>query len=631
MASNLGAANVIFASFFDGDGEFVSAPGSLEDGCWANVVTDYGALILNDSSNPKATTTSSADPADTNSIFNGGEPARDVINPTAVTIRRLNEYSRIIDGVVMQPGKWESTGSYPAKDLTPDLSQRPVLRLKIQGSIADNPRVLLTGLTERYVISGEVGLDGSTDTLHPEDGDFLGPSVFPWAAKVIFTAPTYYSSYASVNKISAGSGIGVSPSSGIGDVTISNTGVLSATPGTGIKVNNATSGAQTGAVTITNSGVLSVSAGDSYIGATTSSGAVTVTNKGVHRAKGGTGIQVNSDSNWHSNDDITITNTGVTSATPGTGIKINNATSGAQTGAITITNNGVTSVTAGAGISLSGSSGSVKITNTIGEYTPTDSWSTLPWGDSGFYYEYANGFGLFDANDSRMKKDPYQTIAFSEVPKIKYRHVDGLNYTDVRISFSAGDGDPFRLGNRNLMPSARADGSVISGRGSAYFTFAHNDYHSGLWDHSVICALQLTSTGKSALLGGDSSKWASAYAISETDVPQMWKVYHYESADPTGATDLGLSESTPWVPGCWGVTCRVDKCSVSIASSTDLHATYNSSQTSSDKLVFFAQDIFDGYNRHYDAYLPAKGKTPANIWAWSSYLECVLNFKIVWS
>ena len=39
------------------------------------------------------------------------------------------------------------------------------------------------------------GLDGSTNTTAPQNGDFLGPGQFPWAAKVIFSVPSSYISF----------------------------------------------------------------------------------------------------------------------------------------------------------------------------------------------------------------------------------------------------------------------------------------------------------------------------------------------------------------------------------------------------------------------------------------------------
>lgn len=74
--------------------------------------------------------------------------------------------------------------------------------------------------------------------------------------------------------LSAGNGISVSggPITSSGNITVTNTGVLSASAGNGITVDTAN-----GVVTVTNTGVLSVSAGNS-INVATANGVVTVTN-----------------------------------------------------------------------------------------------------------------------------------------------------------------------------------------------------------------------------------------------------------------------------------------------------------------------------------------------------------------
>jgi len=74
--------------------------------------------------------------------------------------------------------------------------------------------------------------------------------------------------------LTAGNGISVSggPITSSGNITVTNTGIISASAGNGVNVNTAN-----GVVTITNTGVLSVSAGNS-INVATANGVVTVTN-----------------------------------------------------------------------------------------------------------------------------------------------------------------------------------------------------------------------------------------------------------------------------------------------------------------------------------------------------------------
>lgn len=170
--TRLGAANTIVGSLFRG-----SATTDTEG--WATCITDYGDLIVNDSS--------LQDTASSNNDVNSWSDE----DKTS-----LVQYMKIIDGVVLQPGQWRNSGiSQPVKDLSPDLSQKPIIRLHIRGPITHEFYVLFTGFTIRTVLSGTAGLDGSTQTNMPADGDFLGPAVYPWANKIIFSVPTSYVSY----------------------------------------------------------------------------------------------------------------------------------------------------------------------------------------------------------------------------------------------------------------------------------------------------------------------------------------------------------------------------------------------------------------------------------------------------
>ena len=176
---------------------------------------------------------------------------------------------------------------------------------------------------------------------------------------------------AGVSSVSAGTGVSVS---GTENVTISNTGLLSATSGNGISVSTSlgnlnivntgllsgTSGAgisvstSLGNLNIVNTGLLSATSGNG-ISVSTSLGNVNIVNTGLLSATSGTGISVST-----SLGNVNITNSGVTSNVAGTGISINSAT-----GAVTISNTGVTSLTAGSGISISSATGGITVTNTI--------------------------------------------------------------------------------------------------------------------------------------------------------------------------------------------------------------------------------------------------------------------------
>lgn len=183
--SNLAAANTIVATFFDGDADFPEADSDYPDEqYWATRVTDYGYLIYN-----KAAYGTKVPPD--GDLGPDASIDVDFAGMSIINTRRLRDYVHITGGVVIQPGNWhDSANKPPEKDFYPNLhGTYPRVRLSICGPISNNPRVLLTGFTNSSVLSGIVGTDGSTNTDHPENGDFLGPEDFPWAARIVFSLP----------------------------------------------------------------------------------------------------------------------------------------------------------------------------------------------------------------------------------------------------------------------------------------------------------------------------------------------------------------------------------------------------------------------------------------------------------
>ena len=180
---------------------------------------------------------------------------------------------------------------------------------------------------------------------------------------------------AGVSEVLAGTGITVNANTG--NVTVTNNGVTAITPSTGISATG------TNNITLTNTGVTSLAAG-SGMTVSNNTGAVTVTNNGLVSATGGTGINVTT-----TGTNANITNTGVTSITAGTDITVSGNTGAvtvglntgnivtsiaanspltvnANTGAVTMslnTSNVVTAVNAGTGISVNQNTGSVTVTN----------------------------------------------------------------------------------------------------------------------------------------------------------------------------------------------------------------------------------------------------------------------------
>lgn len=172
------AANTIIASFFRGEGVY--------NGNWATRVSSYGDLISN---------TSGSSP---NGNLNHGStiPQGTVDDWNETEKDTLADYMKIVDGIIIHPGTWlNSSKTPPQKDFAPNMGDYPRIRLHIRGPINNDLQILLTGFTIRTVVKGMTGLDGSTNTTAPQNGDFLGPGQFPWAAKVIFSVPSSYISF----------------------------------------------------------------------------------------------------------------------------------------------------------------------------------------------------------------------------------------------------------------------------------------------------------------------------------------------------------------------------------------------------------------------------------------------------
>lgn len=172
--SILCAASTIIGSFFQGSGRY------NEGENWANGVSSYGKCIVN---------TEETHPSDTNVPY-------DISDWSDEEKQKISQYFKIIDGIVLQPGNWSNSDTKPPyMNLTPNLSEVPVVRLFISGNIDVDFEILLTGFAIKSVVKGETGLDTSTTTENPQNGDFLGPATFPWANKINFFIPNSYVKY----------------------------------------------------------------------------------------------------------------------------------------------------------------------------------------------------------------------------------------------------------------------------------------------------------------------------------------------------------------------------------------------------------------------------------------------------
>lgn len=178
--TKLCAASTIIANFFRGSGRYSGSS------VWADGVADYGDLISN---------TTSSSPSGTVGPT-GTVPLKTLDDWTKEEKDKVEQYMKIIDGIVIQPGKWkDSSKKPPQKDLEPDLSSYPRIRLHMRGKIESEFEILLSGFMIKTVVVGQSGVDTSTDTQNPDDGDFLGPATFPWASKINFYVPSSYINY----------------------------------------------------------------------------------------------------------------------------------------------------------------------------------------------------------------------------------------------------------------------------------------------------------------------------------------------------------------------------------------------------------------------------------------------------
>lgn len=172
------AANVVIGSFFYGDCEFDSQG-------WATKVTDYGELISN---------------VRGNSPTNDNVPVKSSSGQNT-KLEEMMQYIKIVDGIIYQRGDWQQRSDnnpVPYKSMILDLRNypTPVVRLKFSDTVSKDTCLMLTGFTNSIVVQGVTGLDDCcTSASSPQDGDFLGPAVMPWSAKIIFSQPatlTYY-------------------------------------------------------------------------------------------------------------------------------------------------------------------------------------------------------------------------------------------------------------------------------------------------------------------------------------------------------------------------------------------------------------------------------------------------------
>lgn len=176
-------------------------------GNWATGVSSYGKLISNT--------------ADSHPVTPGGissvptMPNPHIMSPELK--ERCKNYLKISSGLLIQPGTWttgvqdvpaltesgrhllaEDTrqllmpipGSGSSYVLEPNFDREAFVRIAVAEPLTADVYILIHGFMHKYwMISGASSLL-SASYGNPQDGDFLGPALFPWACPIMFTVTT---------------------------------------------------------------------------------------------------------------------------------------------------------------------------------------------------------------------------------------------------------------------------------------------------------------------------------------------------------------------------------------------------------------------------------------------------------
>lgn len=194
--SLLCAPNTIIGSFFFGEAT------KLSNSQWCKRVTDYGIGIANTVSQYPNKPANSTSPDATSVIPPHNIKPQTIKNIPENIQRRLMQYVKIQDAIMLQQGTWTNSNTNEvARTFLPDLTVPAMIRIIFQERITESFYLLLSGFVTRAIVKGEVGYDlgpiipdGEDDLsanglYKPQNGDFLGPELYPWASKVVFTYP----------------------------------------------------------------------------------------------------------------------------------------------------------------------------------------------------------------------------------------------------------------------------------------------------------------------------------------------------------------------------------------------------------------------------------------------------------
>ena len=165
--SQICVGTVLYASVFQG--EVTTDLG----GCWATSVTDYGELIENnDTVHPQTP----GQPEDV--------PTKE--DPNILTdkmYQRCRDYLKITSSIYIQPGVWTYNEGDIRASLDPNLGEPGYIRLIISENIKEDLYILFTGFVNSTMLQGQLS-SNAPDISHPQDGDFLGPTKFPWSCPI---------------------------------------------------------------------------------------------------------------------------------------------------------------------------------------------------------------------------------------------------------------------------------------------------------------------------------------------------------------------------------------------------------------------------------------------------------------
>lgn len=190
--SDLAGYTIIHGSLFQGEVTL------SDDGHWATSVTDYGPLISNTAESHPVT------PGESANI-----PTKSRLQPlTTDQQHRIANYIKIPSAILIQPGTWTDSSSAQAKPysvLEPDFSKRAFVRLYVASELTTDVLIWLQGFEHKSKRIAQTSLLPDTFTSNPENGDFLGPVVYPWSCPIDLAVTTdiAYDIYGKLNTLGA--------------------------------------------------------------------------------------------------------------------------------------------------------------------------------------------------------------------------------------------------------------------------------------------------------------------------------------------------------------------------------------------------------------------------------------------